>query len=301
MQEAGPTPDTPYALPEATPIWGQEHLAGTTTILTEGFSISEQATDLSGTVKFLVDKGVVTLKLNATPIAQYDAYYQPTPQAYPLTNLLPGLNAFQAELYNRGTPDWFEARAEIGYLIGVTPTPTSTPTETPTPTATPALTPTPTHIPTITPTPTPRPTSEPPCGVEAALSDAPVAERESTLSLLWRVRDEVLMKEPRGQSYVALYEKHSPEVARILLQDGELRGRTRKLLVEMTPALRSLVDEKVNPVEISGEQVAAMEEVLVGLQAQASPELAAEIEKWRKLLPEFEGQTVREIWELLSR
>ncbi|MCR4408362.1 MAG: hypothetical protein NUW24_15830 [Anaerolineae bacterium] len=101
VQEAGPTPGSPYALPQATPIWGQEHLDGTTTILTERFSIPEQATDLNGTVKFLVDKGIVTLKLNATPIAQYDAYYQPTPQAYPLTSLLPGLNVFQADLYNR--------------------------------------------------------------------------------------------------------------------------------------------------------------------------------------------------------
>ncbi|MCR4408360.1 MAG: hypothetical protein NUW24_15820 [Anaerolineae bacterium] len=121
------------------------------------------------------------------------------------------------------------------------------------------------------------------------------------MSLLWRVRDEVLMKESKGRSYVALYEKHSPEVARILLWDGKLREQTRALVVEMAPALRSLVDEKAKPVEISGEQVAAMDEVLAALQAQASSELAAEIEQWRKRLPEFEGQTAREIWELLSK
>lgn len=40
VQEAGPTPGSPYALPQATPIWGQDHLDGTTTILTERFSIS---------------------------------------------------------------------------------------------------------------------------------------------------------------------------------------------------------------------------------------------------------------------
>ena len=114
------------------------------------------------------------------------------------------------------------------------------------------------------------------------------------------MRGEVLAKEARGQSYIALYEKHSPEAAVILLRDEKLRRQAKELLLEMEPALRSLVDEKAEPVVVKAEQVTAADAVLAGLQARASSELAVEIERWRKRLPEFEAKTAWEIWILVS-
>ena len=52
------------------------------------------------------------------------------------------------------------------------------------------------------------------------------------------LRDEVLARSAAGRRYTALYEKHAPEVARILAADPVLAARAAALLRQWQPAVK---------------------------------------------------------------
>jgi hypothetical protein len=120
IQPNGPTPGGPHDIPNAEPIWGQDISSDTSTTLTREFSLPADATNISGTVTFVADDGV-TLFLNSAEIGNYDAMVWPPPEIKTLTNLQPGTNQFQADVYNRPSYAWFEACATITYERGGSP------------------------------------------------------------------------------------------------------------------------------------------------------------------------------------
>jgi hypothetical protein len=132
------------------------------------------------------------------------------------------------------------------------------------------------------------------------MQDAPEMKRTSTLKLLRQVRDEFLTTEAAGRSYIDLYNRHSPEITQLLLKDPKLRHRVQSLLSEMLPVVEPLVQPQVKAKPLTGEQVKAVDEILLALQRQASPELSAEIGYWRKQVKSWVGLTSPEIWEKLT-
>ena len=117
------------------------------------------ATGIAGTAVFIADDGV-TLSVNSQEIGNYDAMVWPPPVSRNVTNLRPGANFIEANVYNRPAIAWFEACVTITYLMPGDATPTATYTATQTRTRTPTATPTvtatttPTRAPSLSPTAT---------------------------------------------------------------------------------------------------------------------------------------------------
>jgi len=194
-------------------------------------------------------------------------------------------------------------REKNGPYSGVTSTPTATPTATATSTLipTPTLPPLPTA--TSTPPPTPKPTAGPwgqwIAAEEAALQSEPLEVRDGYSSLLSRVRDEVMISNPKGEAYIRLVYRYAPELTAMLLTDASLRQETRTLMMEVHPLLEEMLTGKGDAARLSADWVKRTLALLKRVDKKASPELKWEIIWWRAWLPRFAGKNGMEIWEML--
>jgi len=186
------------------------------------------------------------------------------------------------------------------------PPPTASPTETllaetatETPTGVLTGTPVPTETATPTPTPTPRP-----CPVRAALRGD-----SQGLAAYQALRDEVLAHSVAGRHYTARYEKHAPEVARILAADPVLAARAAALLRQWQPAVKGLVaiergaavaEGNALGYPVTARDVAAARAVLEALAGRGSPALQADLKPMLAQLDGFVGRTPAEIWTALE-
>jgi hypothetical protein len=173
-----------------------------------------------------------------------------------------------------------------------TPTPFVTPTSVPPATPTNAVTPT-------SPPPTPEPWGQWFAAEEAALQDDSPAVRETYSNLLSRVRDEIMLPDPKGDAYIRLVYRHAPEITALLLNNAGLRQDTRTLMLEVRPLLEEMLANKTNGQRLSADWVKRTLALLSRLEKKASPELKREILWWRAWLPRFAGKNGREIWEML--
>lgn len=122
------------------------------------------------------------------------------------------------------------------------------------------------------------------------------------LTLFRRVRDEVMMQTPEGQRLVQLYDQNSLEIISILQEDPALREEGLAVLDMWQPNLQILVDSGGGTVNITPEQVQAVQSFLDHLSAEASPELQQDIagEEERTPLQAFVGLTMSEGWRLVN-
>lgn len=184
----------------------------------------------------------------------------------------------------------------------------------PTPTATAA----PTLMPTPTPTATPFSCN---CAILCLLDSSSTAQTEFSLisysprsgffgqlrqqvewvDLLRRVRDEVMVETPEGRRYMRLYERHSTELASIMLQDEALRQQGFATIELFVPAFEALLNGNGDQVTITTEQVSAVEAFLANV-ADASPQLALVIEDElaRQSLKDLAGRSMDEAWGSLN-
>ncbi len=88
-----------------------------------------------------------------------------------------------------------------------------------------------------------------------------------------------------GQRYVRLYETHSPEIVRLMLEDSNLRTELRDGLLLWQADLAALADGRGGSATIDAEQVRAAEAVLDRLAAKGSPRLRRAIEQERRAHP----------------
>jgi len=122
------------------------------------------------------------------------------------------------------------------------------------------------------------------------------------------LRDEVFARSVAGRRYTALYEKHAPEVARILAADPGLAARVAALLRQWQPAVKGLVaierGAAVSPAatkyRVTARDVAEARAVLEALAGRGSPALQADLKPVLAQLDGFVGRTPAEIWTTLE-
>jgi len=154
-----------------------------------------------------------------------------------------------------------------------------------------------------TPTPTPTPTS--PSGWSPAeqvlMQDEPALRRAAFSDLLSRIRDQVLLAEPKGKAYVQMVYHHAPEITRLLAEDEGLRAEVKTLVLEVQPLLEAIIADQPSQQghRLSEAWIEKALRVLEEVERRASPELKREIQWWKERLPEFVGKTGLEIWEML--
>ena len=131
------------------------------------------------------------------------------------------------------------------------------------------------------------------------LSPAPVLTQTDNidLSLMYRVRDEVMTPTPHGSRYVDMYYNTTPEILKILLVDSDALRTEAVATVELwQDNLRNLVDGDGLAI-ISQAQMDAIKNFLTNLSPAASPELqqiiAAELLRLGPL-DDYVGMTVKE-------
>jgi hypothetical protein len=179
VQPNGPSPGSIHDIPNAQPIWGQSIDPNSSTTLIKEFDIPDEAINIVGSATLVADDGAV-LFLNTEEVGSFDAMIWPPPTVVTLTNLQPGTNHVQADIYNRPSYAWFEACVTITYELSgdsdegrgyipfivksgnLVPQPSATPTlPIPPATATPSPTSTSTPLATIGATPSPTITPSP--------------------------------------------------------------------------------------------------------------------------------------------
>jgi hypothetical protein len=109
-----------------------------------------------------------------------------------------------------------------------------------------------------------------------------------------RLRDQVLTRSAGGRAYSALYQAHSPEVARLVLVDRELQRAVLEGLLLWQADLAALTEGRGGTVRITDEQVRAVEVVLDRLAQTGSPGLRQAIARERAAQPlrRFAGATL---------
>lgn len=118
-----------------------------------------------------------------------------------------------------------------------------------------------------------------------------------------RVRDELLVASAKGSEYTELYYRHSPEVSRMLLQDGELRRRVAHFLVKHLPALQSVLSDSAEQALVTRDMIEDATGLKDAIYQEASPELKDDIVRvWKETdLASHEGEVVRSVWSQLAR
>lgn len=240
-------------------------------------------------------------------IARIESWLVQGPHEYfsPPLDLTQGLHPFRVEYAQgpgseAGLSVCWEGPGFVKEVIGASGPIDGQPTPTPfmTPTPLPSATPTPTATATLVPTPTPWwgwwSAAE-----EAALQEEPQAVRAEYSILLSRVRDEVMLPDPKGDAYIRLVYRHAPEITALLLSDASLRQETRALMLEVRPMLEDLLAGKKDGAQLSADWVKRALVLLENVEKKSTPALKAEIRWWRARLPRFVGKTGREIWEML--
>jgi hypothetical protein len=114
------------------------------------------------------------------------------------------------------------------------------------------------------------------------------------LETLRDYRDDILAATTTGQYYVDLYAQHEVDAISALLGTPTLVFRVLEAQTEWIPALRSLVDGGGDGVTVTASMQTSLATVLDGMEANASPELAAALatERSRLQLDSIAGLTM---------
>ena len=108
------------------------------------------------------------------------------------------------------------------------------------------------------------------------LGDSPA----ENIRLLRNFRDTVLITSPTGKRYVEVLYKNSLEIALLLLNDGELRVRTARVIEDVLPHLPLMLQGR--EVVVSSHTIAAFEALLDSFAAKAQPGMKAALRRVKK-------------------
>ena len=96
-------------------------------------------------------------------------------------------------------------------------------------------------------------------------------QQKSTLPLLRRYRDEVLMSHPQGIKHVDFIYKNSYEIAALFLKNPSLIADAGALIYKLLPAIRDSL--KGAPLSLSRGELDSIESFLIRFETEAGPEL----------------------------
>lgn len=147
-----------------------------------------------------------------------------------------------------------------------------------------------------------------PCAVETALEAEPDslpkdASLAATLTMAYRVRDEILAETRVGRHYSELFYNHSLRMVYLMGVDSSLRLELADFLQSMTPGFLDLLDKSGDGVRVDGGMIAAARGLAKRFAtADEGGDLARAIttELERLSLDRLEGLTFAEAWEYLN-
>ena len=114
-----------------------------------------------------------------------------------------------------------------------------------------------------------------PCPAESALNND-----QQLLAPLRVFRDRMLAKSAHGQEYVGKYYEHAAEISTILTSDLQLKKQAAGILISVAPLIAIAADDPT--IAFPRKIVSAVEDLLDGLEQQASSALQGSIKKVRK-------------------
>ena len=120
--------------------------------------------------------------------------------------------------------------------------------------------------------------------------------RIDEINLFLRVRDQLLATSPVGEQIIALYYAHAPEMAKMVLLNGDLRQRTIQLLHEWMPSFQALLGEGGHDMQLSRDRYLKIQALLHDYSSSASPELRATLAKLSSEIATHQDKTMQEIW-----
>jgi len=95
------------------------------------------------------------------------------------------------------------------------------------------------------------------CPTQALLADEGLYRDRSmaahTSSILYRVRDELLAKTPVGEHYTDLFYTHMGQITSLLVRHSDLRITATRLLQDIAPGLKLLLDARGSSVLVTPE------------------------------------------------
>jgi len=118
------------------------------------------------------------------------------------------------------------------------------------------------------------------CPVCEAIGDAEGAV--AWVDGIRRYRTEVLGRSSEGPRLIRAYETHAEEIVRIMLDNRDLRRRVRALLMELLPAIDTVV--RGGRVALTEYQVMEMHALLDDFEMESGPELASAIAEVRRFV-----------------
>ncbi|MEK6799458.1 MAG: hypothetical protein AABZ12_10865 [Planctomycetota bacterium] len=118
------------------------------------------------------------------------------------------------------------------------------------------------------------------CPIGLALNG--VTQREPILQTLRQYRDDVLAGSEIGRDYTDLYYYHADELSAILLAKPELRLQAVVEVVRLLPDVQGVVGGQT--VQLSNEDMQAIDHLLASIQREAGDELAEDIQNLRSAL-----------------
>jgi subtilase family protein len=132
------------------------------------------------------------------------------------------------------------------------------------------------------------------CAVEMVATTQ--AAPKGILEELRRFRNDILASSPSGQELIRAYYRHSPEVRRILLLHPGLAIDAARLLNDLRPAVRSLLDG--SSVEIMQDHASRIDAFVTELAALAGPQLRDTLTELRAKagISTAAGQTASQYW-----
>ncbi len=125
------------------------------------------------------------------------------------------------------------------------------------------------------PGPSPPPSG---CAAETAMQES--SQRESALTVLRRIRDEVLPRTARGRQYIQWFNEHTVEVSMLMIEDERLRDETRSLIERLLPHFRALANGRSTT--LTQAEVARIDDLLLQLRPRASFQLRRVIDAIRR-------------------
>ena len=143
-----------------------------------------------------------------------------------------------------------------------------------------------------------------PLDLSCVASTVAVAERpdaEGLLAGLRAFRDQGLKPLQTGRLWISAYYRHSPELAMLLLRDGEARAAALRVIGHFAEVGAILASHRRQERALLGDQPAAPPEVLEAverltrvIQERGSPELRGETARLREEMRPFERLSLRE-------
>jgi len=124
-----------------------------------------------------------------------------------------------------------------------------------------------------------------------------------TSSILYRVRDELLAKTPVGEHYTDLFYTHMGQITSLLVRHSDLRITATRLLQDIAPGLKLLLDARGSSVLVTPEIAADLNSLLEGLKSQCQGSILAqtvELEMARFDLSRLVGLTFEEAWKSIQ-